>query len=101
MATVTLEQESNGQFHLKGELNMYTVPQLFADSQTQLTKQSGDVNIDLGGVSRSDSAGLALLLAWLRLAQQQNLTLHFHNLPEQMRQIARVSELDTLLPLSN
>lgn len=100
MASVTLEQVAAGQYLLKGELNMYSVPQLFADSQSQLAGLSGEVSIDLAEVSRSDSAGLALLLAWLRLAQQHQLTLRFRNLPEQMRQIAQVSELDALLPLN-
>lgn len=77
---------------------MHTVPDLFASSQALFAGAQGKVNIDLAAVSRSDSAGLALLIAWLRLAQAQKFEIHFDNLPEQMRQIARVSELEPLLP---
>ncbi len=100
MPLITLEQSSPGQFLLQGEINMNTVPELLTTSQTLFANLQGDVSVDLAAVSRSDSAGLALLLAWMRLAQTNNFTLHFRNLPEQMRQIARVSELEELLPLA-
>jgi phospholipid transport system transporter-binding protein len=100
MPTVTIEQHSPGQFLLKGEINMYTVPELLTASQALFADLRGEVSVDLAAVSRSDSAGLALLLAWMRLAQAHKFAIHFQNLPEQMRQIARVSELEQLLPLS-
>ncbi len=79
---------------------MYTVPELLSTSQEMFAGTQGKVNVDLAAVSRSDSAGLALLIAWMRLAQAYNFEIHFENLPEQMRQIARVSELEPLLPIS-
>ena len=54
--------------------------------------------VDLGGVRRSNSAGVALLVEWLREAQQRQQVLLFTNVPAQMRAIIEVVDLETLLP---
>lgn len=54
--------------------------------------------IDLGAVSYSSSAGLALLLAWLRAAAQCGKTLRIRNMPAGMAALARVGGLAELLP---
>jgi phospholipid transport system transporter-binding protein len=83
---------------LAGALTFATVPQLSAQEQ-QLFGQADQVTLDLEAVERSDSAGVALLVSWKRLARQQNKTIVFSNTPEQMRVIARVSGVDQLLSL--
>ncbi len=65
---------------------------LFSDQSTKL-------NIDCSLLERSDSSGLALLLEWYRVAQVQKIDIVFYNLPQQMYDIARISDLDTILPL--
>lgn len=54
--------------------------------------------IDLGAVTYSSSAGLALLLAWLRAARQAGKRLRIRNMPAGMAALARVGGLDELLP---
>lgn len=100
MTAAQIEQVSPGQFLLKGELNMRTVSGVYAAAQLLLAGARDKVTMDLAAVSRSDSAGVALLIAWLGLAQQQGFEMNFRNLPAQMLQIARVSELEPLLPIS-
>ncbi|MAX51974.1 MULTISPECIES: STAS domain-containing protein [unclassified Methylophaga] len=58
-----------------------------------------DIEVDLQGVTESDSAGLALLLDWMRAAKNANKPITFKHLPEQMDAIAKASGLDELLPL--
>lgn len=58
-----------------------------------------DIEVDLKGVTESDSAGLALLLEWMRAAKNANKPITFKHLPEQMDAIAKASGLDELLPL--
>ena len=53
--------------------------------------------IDLAGVTASDSAGLALLIEWLSVAKAAGRTLRFENIPTQLRQLARLSEVEELL----
>jgi len=50
-------------------------------------------------VQRSDRAGLALLVEWLREARQTGQSVRFFNMPAQMLAMARVSGLDQVLPL--
>lgn len=87
---------SAGQFALRGELSFATVASLLKDS-TPLFARSKDLGIDLSGVSFADSAGLALLIEWLRLAKRQGITLKYSALPAQLESLAAVSEVDALL----
>jgi len=53
--------------------------------------------IDCGGVTRADSAGLAVLLDWLAWGRRKSRTLTLENLPASLVAIARISEVDGLL----
>jgi len=53
--------------------------------------------IDLSGVTAGDSAGLALLIEWLSVARAGRRTLRYENLPSQLDQLARLSEVEELL----
>lgn len=53
--------------------------------------------IDLAGVTGSDSAGLALLLEWLSVARAAKRSLRYENMPVQLQQLARLSEVEELL----
>jgi len=53
--------------------------------------------IDLGGVTATDSAGLALLLEWLSVARAAKRSLRYENVPMQLQQLARLSEVEELL----
>jgi phospholipid transport system transporter-binding protein len=53
--------------------------------------------IDLAGVTASDSSGLALLIEWLSEAKAANRTLRYENVPSQLYQLSRLSEVEELL----
>ncbi len=53
--------------------------------------------IDLSGVTASDSSGLALLIEWLSVAQDARRALRYDNVPSQLQQLARLSEIEELL----
>jgi phospholipid transport system transporter-binding protein len=53
--------------------------------------------IDLAGVTASDSAGLALLIEWLSVAKGASRSLRYENIPSQLQQLARLSEVEELL----
>ena len=97
MSTVRFEKDDETVYRIIGELNMSTVPQLLHDMSEVFSVNGESRVIDLAEVSRSDSAGLALLLEWQRLAQEQDIQLTFRNLPEQMQAIIQVSGLDKLI----
>ena len=84
---------------IEGELDFTTVVRL-REAVQPLFGSGNDVRIDLQGITRSDSAGLALLVEWMRAAQRLGKPIQFLNIPAQMLAIARVSSLDQVLPLS-
>ena len=53
--------------------------------------------IDLAGVTGSDSSGLALLIEWLSVAKGAGRSLRYDNIPSQLQQLARLSEVEELL----
>lgn len=75
---------------LQGELTFDTVAKLWQDSDALLAHGTSLV-IDLQGVARADSAGLALLVGLLRKAQQNGKSLKFANIPAKLLTIAGVS----------
>ncbi len=55
------------------------------------------VEVDLTGVDRADSAGLALLVGFVAATRAAQVTLTFRGVPERLRAIARISEVEDLL----
>ena len=57
------------------------------------------LGVDLRDVTRADSAGLALLVEWLRESEHTGNEIVFTNVPDQLLSIARVCGLDEILSL--
>jgi phospholipid transport system transporter-binding protein len=95
-ALYRLEAAGEGKFALAGVLGFSTVTALLKRSRELFDGQQ-TLAIDLKGVTQADSAGLALLLEWLSLARSSSRQIEFLNLPEQIRALARISEVETLL----
>ena len=55
------------------------------------------LEIDLSGVTGSDSAGLALLLEWVTWANHTVREVRFTGLPERVMAIAKTTEVEGLL----
>lgn len=86
-----------GRLALLGELTFKTVPRLSKDLESTFM-QCPRLRIDLSGLERVDSAGLALLIEWTRLTRALGHDLEFINVPQQLLTIARASGLDQMLP---
>jgi len=94
--TASLEALGNGRFKVRGPMDAATVTDLLERSEAAF-RGSKTLEIDLGGVPEGDSAGLALMIEWIRRARKQNQPLRFHNLPTQIAALARISQVDELL----
>ncbi len=79
-----------------GSLHFTTVSALLAAGIAAIDAGRAAV-IDLAGVTKSDSAGLALLIEWLSVAKAASRPLRFENIPSQLQQLARLSEVEELL----
>ena len=58
------------------------------------------VEVDLSGVTSTDSAGLAVLLTWVERARANGQRLRFEGLPGQLVAIARVCGVESMLAAS-
>ena len=85
----------DGGVRVEGALTFGSVPALAAAPVPWL-RRGEQTSVDLAGVTRIDSAGLALLLDWLAAASDGGGGLRLHGAPEQMLAIARASGLATL-----
>ena len=96
-----ITEQSQGIFAIEGELNMQTVPDVTRQLLDLLPTTEGEkFTLDLASVSRSDSAGVALLVEVMQQAKNAKLELSFSNLPQQMQDIAGISGLLEILPIS-
>jgi len=97
-AVITLK--AKGQYAIEGELNMHSVPEISQQLVKLVPQVEGEtLTFDLSLISRSDSAGVALLVEAMQLAKAAHLSLNFSNLPQQMQDIAGLSGLLDILPI--
>ncbi|RMD70109.1 MAG: STAS domain-containing protein [Gammaproteobacteria bacterium] len=89
-----------GHFLLSGALTFDNVPAIWEETRALFSSHKR-LTLDLGGIRHTTSAGLALLIEWLRLARSHNQTLAYVNVPGQMRALIEVSDLDRILPIEN
>lgn len=91
--TVTLEDSV---CRVAGTLDFSTAPAaLNAVSAHILSTPS--LRIDLGDVSSSNSAGLALIIEWLAVGRRAGHTVTFDQIPDGLRQLAGVCQVDGLI----
>jgi phospholipid transport system transporter-binding protein len=100
MTSPVLRSEGPGQLALSGALVFATASELL-DVSRGMFAGSTAISIDLGGVTRVDSAGLALLLEWLRWGWAEGRTVRFTALPEKLLAIARLSGVEDMLVTGN
>ena len=99
MNEAVIQRAPDGRLLLSGELDFTTVTRVNGEA-LKLLQDADSIRVDLQGIVRSDSAGLALLVEWMRAARRLGKPIQFLNIPHQMLAIARVSGLDEVLPLS-
>lgn len=95
MNTLSIVNEGGGRFIVDGDLTFQTINQKTTYGFAFL-KSAKQITMDLGGVGNADSAGLALMLEWIKQARHKKVQLHFKNIPEQLINIAKLSGLSSL-----
>jgi phospholipid transport system transporter-binding protein len=94
--TASFELLADARARVDGALNFRTVTRLLPTGVTAISAGQATV-IDLGGVTSSDSSGLALLIEWLGQAKKSAHPLRYENMPPQLQQLARLSDVEALL----
>ena len=86
----------DGRFSVTGEMTFATAEKILRASDEPFEEHS-QLEIDLSGITASDSAGLALLLEWVTWANHSVREIRFKDMPEKILAIARTTEVENLL----
>jgi phospholipid transport system transporter-binding protein len=87
-----------GELKLSGVLDYRTGPDLRTQGQALIkSSKAAALVVDCSAVEKSSSVGLSLLLCFMRDAEAAGKALSIRGMPEDMREIAQVSELTELL----
>jgi len=87
-----IEQEP-GQFIIAGDLTFSTIDKKTANAIAFLASAK-EVTLDLSQVGQADSAGLALMIEWVKYARGKRCHAVFKNIPEQLRSLAKLGGLE-------
>ena len=80
-----------------GALNFYTVTPL-CQKIYALTDFTKPMVVNLADVTQADSAGILVLLALLKQAKSYHQEINFNNIPEKMKTLIRLYDLEKILP---
>lgn len=94
MTAPELKVSSDGVAMVSGDLTLHTVASLIESGEQAMKGADGKLMIDLADVSQFSSAGVALILNWLRYAQTLDVTLQIRNPPSDLPAIIDVCDLD-------
>jgi phospholipid transport system transporter-binding protein len=90
MMALSLTVKSDEWVILSGDLTFATINKK-ATQLIDFKKINHELVIDLAGIKKSDSAGLALLIEWLKISQKSLAQLRFKNIPTQLITLAKLS----------
>lgn len=96
-ATPPAVQRAAGRCSVSGDATLATAARLRSAGQAAFAAATGEVVVDLSGVQRADSAGLAVLIDWLAWAQTAGRRLSFIAVPTAILALARLSNVEDLL----
>ena len=82
---------------ITGSLIRSTVPSLGKDCHIKLVKENKSLQLDLNGVNKVDTAGLAWLLLVLEYAKKHQCKLSFAHVPNDLLKLAQLSAVEHLL----
>jgi len=94
-------EQNKSQVKLFGQLNFDTVAQLLKKPEIDFDcVENAQIEVDLSEISRFNSASLALLIEWMKMADQKGLQIKYHSAPEQLMKIAQAYGFHQELPLT-
>ena len=96
MSDFVLEDQGDGHFSLSGEVTFDTAERILQASEKPFEEHTR-LEVDLSGITMSDSAGLALLLEWVTWANHTVREIRYSGMPERIMAIAKTTEVDGLL----
>lgn len=96
MSGFVLIDQGDGRFAITGDLTFATIGRQAAKSLAFL-RVTQQVTVDLAQVNNADSAGLALMIEWLKFARSHQTQLLFLHIPKTLLNLASLGGLDATL----
>lgn len=91
-----IQRHDTRSYGVSGAMTFDSVSELWRESEEMFSGETV-VQVDLRDVTHTDSAGLALLVEWLREARRRGGRVEFLNLPTQMLALADAANLQSVL----
>jgi len=93
MPEFKLTQQTDGSYSAEGDLTFTSLDKKAIKNVACLNPDK-TTSIDLGKVNSADSAGLALMIEWIKQSKLCNTKLKLINIPQQLITLATLSGLD-------
>jgi phospholipid transport system transporter-binding protein len=85
--------QNSGHVIVDGDMTFSSIEKKISSAFDFLTRTK-QVTVDLSGVGNADSAGLALLIEWIKYARSKRVQLRIKNVPNQILNLAKLSGLE-------
>jgi len=95
-ATAQLAEQGEGRCTVSGSLTLETAPWLWREL-TSGGLLTAATDVDLAGVSETDSAGLALLITWRACRRLDGGDMNFSGLPQRLQLLAALTGAEAAL----
>lgn len=93
MSSLNITKKSPKYFIIDGALTFATIDKQTLKSISFLNTAKA-ITIDLDRVTSTDSAGLALMIEWIKYSRENRSHITFKNIPEQLLNLAKLSGFD-------
>lgn len=94
----SVESDTMGTLRVSGAISFANAAR--ALTQVPQAPRAGAMEIDLSALENSDSATLAVLIAWAAAVKQRGATLRYRRAPQGLRNLARLCDVEGLLGLA-
>jgi phospholipid transport system transporter-binding protein len=99
IAALSFEMLATDRCRLAGILDAGTARWALQRGEVEFLNCTGALQVDLSGITRADSAGLAVLLAWVGAVRRRGGTVAFQSVPAGLQAIATLCGVDGMLGL--
>jgi len=93
VSALNIVDQGSDTFAVQGELTFASIDRNSIKS-TGFLKTAKTVTVDLSQVTNTDSAGLALMIEWIKIARANRANLKFKGVPNQLINLAKLSGFD-------
>jgi anti-sigma B factor antagonist len=94
------EKEQTSTFYLKGEVDVFTAPNLKEKLLTKLQNENTEVIIDLSDVHYMDSTGLGVLIGGLKAAKKSNSHIKLRNATPRLERLFTITGLVEVMEIT-